>query len=51
MHSNYKQIKFYYLHINHGIRKKSLSESKKVQKILKKQHILLKIVKNKKKNN
>ena len=49
MHSNYKQIKFYYLHINHGIRKKSLSESKKVQKILKKQHILLKIVKNKKK--
>jgi len=28
MYSNYKQIKFYYLHINHGIRNKSLSESK-----------------------
>ena len=51
MYSNYKQIKFYYLHINHGIRKKSFSESKKVQKILKKQHILLKIINNKKKNN
>jgi len=49
MHSNYKQIKFYYLHVNHGIRKKSFSESNKVQKILKKQHILLKIVNNKKK--
>ena len=49
IHSNYKRIKFYYLHVNHGIRKKSFSESNKVQKILKKQHILLKIVNNKKK--
>ena len=49
MHSNHKQIKFYYIHINHGIRKKSHSESKKVKKILKKQHILLRIINNKKK--
>ena len=49
MHLNYKKIKFFYIHINHGIRKKSLSESKKVKKILKKQHILLRIINNKKK--
>ena len=49
MYSNYKQLKFYYLHINHGIRKNSLSESKKIKKILKKQYILLKIINNKKK--
>ena len=49
MHSNYKQIKFFYIHINHGIRKKSLSESKKVKKILKKQNILLSVINNNKK--
>ena len=49
MYSNYKQIKFSYIHINHGIRKKSLSESKKVKKILRKQDILLKVINNKKK--
>ena len=46
-----KKIKFYYMHVNHGIRKNSLSESKKVKKILKKQNILLKVVNNKKKIN
>ena len=49
MHLNHKKIKFFYIHINHGIRKKSLSESKKVKKILKKQNILLKVINNKKK--
>ena len=49
MHLNYKKIKFFYIHINHGIRKKSLSESKEVKKILKKQNILLRVVNNKKK--
>ncbi len=49
MHSNHKQIKFFYIHIDHGIRKKSLAESKKVKKILKKQHILLRVINNKKK--
>ena len=46
---NNKNRKFYYIHINHGIRKNSLEESKKVKKILKNQHILLKVVNNKKK--
>tara|TARA_Y100000992_G_scaffold235430_1_gene166285 strand:- start:304 stop:1323 length:1020 start_codon:yes stop_codon:yes gene_type:complete len=41
--------KFYYVHINHGIRKNSHEESKKVKKILKKQFISLKILNNKKK--
>ena len=45
---NNKNRKFYYIHINHGIRKNSLEESKKVKKILKNQHILLKVVNNKK---
>ncbi len=49
MHSNYKKIKFYYVHINHGIRKKSHLESKKVKNILKKQNISLKVINNKKK--
>ncbi len=49
VHSNNKKIKFYYIHVNHGIRKKSLLESKKVKKILKTQHILLRIINNKKK--
>ena len=44
-----KKKKFFYLHINHGIRKNSLKESKYVKKILNKQHISLKIVTNKKK--
>ena len=47
MHSNHKKIKFYYTHINHGIRKRSFSESKKVKKILKKQNILLRVINNK----
>ena len=51
VHLNNKKIKFYYTHVNHGIRKKSLLESKKVKKILKTQHILLRIINNKKKNN
>ena len=44
---NNKNRKFYYIHINHGLRKNSL-KSQKV-KILKNQHILLKVVNNKKK--
>ena len=47
---NNKRKKFFYVHINHGIRKKSYLESKLVKKILRKQHILLKVVNNKKKN-
>ena len=46
---NNKRKKFFYVHINHGIRKKSYLESKLVKKILRKQHILLKVVNNKKK--
>ena len=49
--SNYKKKKFYYIHINHGIRKNSYSESNQVKKILKKQGILLKVLINKKKIN
>ena len=45
---NKKKV-FYYVHINHGIRKNSLAESKRVKKILKQQGILLKIIKNEKK--
>ena len=41
--------KFFYIHINHGIRKNSYAESKYVKKILKKQKILLKVINNKKK--
>tara|TARA_Y200000002_G_scaffold214433_1_gene176984 strand:- start:822 stop:1865 length:1044 start_codon:yes stop_codon:yes gene_type:complete len=44
-----KKKKFHYVHINHGIRKKSFSEAKQVKNILKKQSILLKIIHNKKK--
>ena len=46
---DYKKIKFYYIYINHGIRKSSLSESKKLKKILKKQYISLKVINNRKK--
>ncbi len=46
---NNKKKKFYFIHINHGIRKNSYSESVQVKKILKKQYILLKITNNKKK--
>ena len=44
-----KKKKFYYININHGIRKNSHTESKYVKKILKKQYISLTIVNNKKK--
>ena len=40
---------FHYIHINHGIRKNSHKESNQVKKILKKQHITLKVINNKKK--
>ena len=40
---------FYYVHINHGIRKNSLNESKRVQNLLKKQFISLKVIENKNK--
>ena len=49
LETNNKKKKFYYIHINHGIRKNSIIESERVKKILKKQHILLKILNNKKK--
>ncbi len=49
--SNNSKIKFVYTHINHGIRKNSQKESKKVKTILKKQKISLKIINNKKKIN
>ena len=47
--ANNKKKKFFYININHGIRKNSFAESKNVKKILKKQHISLKIINNKKK--
>ena len=47
--SNFKEKKFSYIHIDHGIRKNSKGEAEYVKKILKKQNILLKIVSNKKK--
>ena len=45
-HTHNKKKVFYYVHINHGIRKNSLAESKRVKKILKQQGISLKIIKN-----
>ncbi len=48
-HTHNKKKVFYYVHINHGIRKNSLAESKRVKKILKQQGISLKIIKNEKK--
>ncbi len=47
--SNEKKKLFYYVYVNHGIRKNSHLEAKKVQKILNKQNISLKIVNNQKK--
>ena len=44
---NNKKKKFYYTHINHGIRKNSSLEAERVKKILKKQSISLKIISNK----
>ena len=44
-----KKKKFFYFHVNHGIRKNSLKDSKYVKKILNKQNISLKIITNKKK--
>ena len=46
---NNNKYKFYYIHVNHGIRKNSLKESIYVKKILDKQKILLKVINNKKK--
>ncbi len=46
---NDKKKKFYYVNVNHGIRKNSYKESEFVKKILKKQNISLKIITNKKK--
>ena len=44
-----KNTKFYYLLVDHGIRKNSYQEAQKVKKLLKKESILLKICVNKKK--
>ena len=44
-----KKIKFFYILINHNIRKNSLKESENVKKLLKKHNINLKIFSNKKK--
>ena len=48
LHSDCKKKTFYYVHINHAIRKNSFEESKFVKKILKKQDIYLKVINNKK---
>ncbi len=45
----YKKTKFYYVLVNHNIRKGSLQEAKKVKTLLKKEKINLKIFTNKKK--
>ena len=44
-------LKFYYLLVDHGIRKGSNKEAKKIKKILKDKKIQLKIIKIKKKIN
>ena len=48
-YANNKKSKFFYVLINHNIRKNSLLEAKKVKNLLKKEHIKLKIISNKKK--
>ena len=48
LQSDNKKKKFHYVHINHAIRKNSFIESQFVKKILKKQHITLKVINNKK---
>ena len=48
LHSECKKKTFYYVNINHAIRKNSFEESKFVKKILKKQDIYLKVINNKK---
>ena len=47
LHTDIKEKNFYYIHIDHGIRKNSSKEANIVKKILKKQKISLKILKNK----
>ena len=47
--SNEKKIKIFYVLVDHGIRKNSSSEAKKVKELLKKQKIKLNILTNKKK--
>ena len=47
--SFYKKTKFYYLLVDHGIRKNSYQEAQKVKKLLKKESISLKIYVDKKK--
>ena len=44
-----QKSKFYYVLINHNIRRNSLQEAKKVQNLLKKKQVHLKIISNKKK--
>ena len=48
-YSYFKKTKFYYVLVDHNIRKNSNQEAKKVQKLLKKKNINLKILINKKK--
>ena len=50
-YSFFKKTKFYYILIDHNIRKNSNKEAQKVKKILKEKKISLKIFSNKKKNN
>ena len=45
----YRKSKFFYVLVNHNIRKESLQEAKKVKNILKKKNINLKIISNQKK--
>ena len=45
----YKKTKFYYLLVNHNIRKNSRQEAKKVKNLLKKEYLNLKVSLNKKK--
>ena len=45
----YKKTKFYYLLVDHNIRKNSSQEAKKVKKLLKKKYLNLKVLLNKKK--
>ena len=49
-YSYQKKLKFYYILIDHKIRKNSHLEALRVKKLLKKQKINLKILINKKKN-
>ena len=51
IYSSSKKTKFYYVLVDHNIRKDSDNEAQKVKHLLKKNNVNLKIILNRKKNN